>query len=257
MEDFIQINKFSHLYNGKDIFFCKTDYLGGCFKYISTLDYPVTLITGNSDYSITNDIFNAAPKNISRWFAQNCEVENEAMVPIPMGLENSIQCKLEGHGHVWEHAKEKPRKLSDAKIKNASKKIYANFSVNTHHSRNEVAKICNSLNFVTCELSENHSTINNKSYEHYVSSIVDHEMIVCPRGNGIDCHRIWEVLYLGRIPIVKKETAINSFTDLPIIFLDGWEQLSDLSLIEQKYNLVKNNSLERAYFSYWKNRILV
>lgn len=62
--DFLQLNKFSELHDGKNIIFCKTDYIISEFNYIKNLKNDVILITGNSDYPITDDLANLAPKNI-------------------------------------------------------------------------------------------------------------------------------------------------------------------------------------------------
>lgn len=255
-DEFIQINKFSYLHDGQHIIFCKTDYLKNCFDYIKNLKNEVILITGNSDYSITKDMFSFAPKNIKKWFAQNCEVENSIVEGLPLGLENSIACNLPGHGYVWDHALEKPKKIASTEEKSPTKKVYANFSLDTHPSRGKVSDLCKSLNFITCDFSNNHSTINKRSYDDYLNSIKDHDMVVCPRGNGVDCHRIWEVLYLGRTPIIKNEVAISWFKSLPIISLESWDQLCDLRLLQEKLDIAKKNSLEGATFSYWKTRIL-
>ena len=72
----IQINQFSHLHNGENIFFCKTDFLRGVLNFISSLNQNVILITGNSDYSITDDIAELAPSNVKYWYAQNAECKS-------------------------------------------------------------------------------------------------------------------------------------------------------------------------------------
>ena len=252
---FIQINKFSHLHDGKNIFFCKTDYLLSFFNYASSIKNEIILITGNSDYSITKDIFDLAPKNIKKWFAQNCDVENDVITGIPMGLENTIECKLEGHGKVWDHAIEKPIKIFNCQEVIPEKEIYANFSLNTHPSRSEVVNVCKNLKYVTCEISNDHQSINNKPYELYTNNIKKHKMVVCPRGNGVDCHRIWEVLYLNRVPIVKRENHLKYFESLPILFLDSWDELNNLELLNRKYDEVKFNKLDLAFFEYWENLI--
>ena len=81
-------------------------------------------------------------------------------------------------------------------------------------------------------------------------------MVVCPEGNGIDCHRVWETLLLGRVPIVKKSKAMNHFSDLPILFVDKWNEIEDLNLMKKKYELVKNNSIKKLNFKYWRDLIL-
>jgi hypothetical protein len=34
------------------------------------------------------------------------------------------------------------------------------------------------------------------------SSSRRYKYVICPRGNGIDTHRVWEALYLGVVPVV-------------------------------------------------------
>ncbi len=64
MRNYFQINKLSELHDGKNIIFCKTDFIQQEFQYINSLDNDVILITGNSDYAIDHHKFNDRPKNI-------------------------------------------------------------------------------------------------------------------------------------------------------------------------------------------------
>ena len=256
MRDMIQFNKFAKLHNGKNIFFCKTDYLLQLFAALKDYSVPSILISGNSDYAIVDNIVSQAPKCIKRWYAQNAETENPLVVGMPMGIENHENCILEGHGHGWPHAKEKIKILLEPPTIEASKDVYANFSLSTHPSRKMIHEICKRLDFVTTDVSISHSQINERLYSKYVDEILKHRMVVSPRGNGIDCHRIWEVLYLGRVPIIKKEQAIKHFKELPIIYLDSWEQLCNLNFLEAEWNKVKDNSKDMLCISYWENLIL-
>ena len=253
--ELLQINKFAKLHNGKNIFFCKTDFLQPLLEKLQEHAEPSVLITGNSDYPITDEILHYKPDCIKRWFAQNAETENEIVTGIPLGIENHEDCVIEGHGKGWEHAREKVVYLTKQHIRPAIKNIYANFSLDTHPSRKAVHEICQSQNTITTSVSCNHYEINKRSYKQYVNDILDHRMVVCPRGNGVDCHRVWEVLYLDRVPIIKKEAAMSYFQDLPIVYLDSWEELNDMNLIAKKYNNVKNNSRKMLNFNSWKEVI--
>ena len=51
-----------------------------------------------------------------------------------------------------------------------------------------------------------------------------HKYAICPRGNGIDTHRIWECLYLDVIPIMLKRDYFG-IDNLPIIYLNSWDEL--------------------------------
>lgn len=255
MNDLLQINLFSRIHDGDQIFFCKTDFLNLIFPAIRSLRKEVILITGNSDYEINDNIINQAPKNIKYWFAQNANSNN--IFGVPMGLENSLECKISGHGYVWPHAHPKHDAIFHAKVKNPSKDIYCNFSLSTNHQiRKEVLHYCALNGSMTIDICEDHNQINNKKYSDYVDGILDHKMVVCPEGNGIDCHRVWETLLLGRVPIVKKSKVMNHFSDLPILFVDKWNEIQDRYLIQKKYELVKNNSTEKLNFKYWRDLIL-
>jgi hypothetical protein len=256
MKSIIQINKFAYLHNNNNIFFCKTDYLTNLFNLLNDKIEDCTIITGNSDYEINDDIIEYAPKCIKRWFAQNANTKSNKVFGLPIGIENDKNCILEGHGVGWEHAKQKVEFLKNPPNVEPTKNIYANFSLDTHTSRVKVAEICTKIPHITKDISNSHNQINNKSYEKYIQEILEHRMVLCPRGNGIDCHRVWEVLYLGRIPIVKKEIAMLHFKQLPILFIDDWQQLYDKSFLENEYEKVKNNSTEMLDVKYWNNKIL-
>lgn len=256
MKNIIQINKFAFLDDRETILFCKTDYIAQLFQYLDSSPRECTIITGNSDYEVTEHLASCAPSCIKRWYAQNANVTDSRIHGIPIGIENTKDCIIHGHGVGWEHAKQKEATLSKVYDIQPSEYIYANFSVDTHPSRSDVAKICETIKFVSTSLSSNHLEINSKSYEKYVQDILKHHMTVCPRGNGIDCHRIWEVLYLGRVPIVKKEKALQYFEELPILFIDDWSQLKDSAFIETRYNEVKTNRIEMLDMNYWNEKIL-
>ena len=122
-------------------------------------------------------------------------------------------------------------------------------------SRAAIYDSCKELDYVTTNVSKNHFEINVRSYMAYVDEILDHKMVVCPRGNGIDCHRVWEVLYLNRVPIIKRENAMRYFEGLPIVVLDDWSELKSLDTLQQKYDAVKDNSRELLNIDYWMERI--
>lgn len=250
MQDLIQINKLSKLSDGKKIIFCHTDHIIEDFKYIESLSNDVIFITGNSDYGITDKLVALAPKNIKKWFCQNRLSNHPLLESIPIGVENTIPCKREGHGYVWDHAHEKIRLLSSPPSHSKpTKLLYSNFKVNTNPShRIPVRDICQKQDHITW-------TDPSLSYSQYVNDILSHKMTVCPEGNGVDCHRTWEVLHLGRVPIIKKNRALQDFETLPIVAVESWDDLEDLDLIKFKYTAVKDNSLDMLDSNYWLEKI--
>lgn len=255
MNNLLQINLFSYLHDNDKVLFCKTDFLSSAFYLISKLSHDVILITGNSDYEINDSIRKQGPSNIKYWFAQNANCDN--IFSIPIGLENTLKCNLDGHGVVWPHAEPKHNIIFNAKEKKPSKSVYCNFSLSTNPSvRSLVYNNCLLNKDINCDICSDHNEINKKNYSDYIQDILDHEMVICPEGNGIDCHRVWETLLLGRVPIVRKSKVMNDFSDLPILYIDDWDEIKDSSLINEKYNSVKDNSTEKLNFKYWENLIL-
>ena len=253
----IQFNDFATLHNNRDVIFCKTDYIPALFAALREHEKEITLITGNSDYGITEQIVKESPDNIKRWYAQNVECIHPKITALPLGIENHEMCVLEGHGHGWPHAVEKIDTLSKFEGMPISPKnsIYANFSVGTHQSRQHVANIALKESTITAKIHQNHEQMRNLSYFDYVSDIMEHKMVICPRGNGVDCHRVWEVLYLGRVPVVERSIAMSFFEELPILFVDDWSELHNNDLMHEKYNNIKDNNTRMLDFNWWSDRI--
>jgi hypothetical protein len=196
------------------------------------LEHPVTLITGNSDYAITDEIISLAPKNIVAWYAQNAVSNSEILHPIPIGLENKIPAVRDGHGvGYFERASEKEQLLNSIKNK-PDQLIYANFNINTNYNyRSIVKKYCIDSDFIDWEEP-------NLTLPQFFNKITHYKMIVCPAGNGVDTHRLWEVLYSNRIPITiitGNFKLYQLYKKLPIILLENINQLLDKNLIMQKY----------------------
>jgi hypothetical protein len=77
----------------------------------------------------------------------------------------------------------------------------------------------------------------NTSPRDYRELVKASKYVLSPPGNGPDCHRTWEAIYLGAIPIVKSEFWPFSGMDLPVNVLNNWSDLETIS----KYNF--NNSV--------------
>ena len=50
--------------------------------------------------------------------------------------------------------------------------------------------------------------------------------VVSPHGNGLDCHRTWESLVLGNIPIVKRSSIDPLYEGLPVVIVDDWREIT-------------------------------
>ena len=88
-----------------------------------------------------------------------------------------------------------------------------------------------------------------------------YKFILSPQGAGVDCHRTWEAIIIGCIPIVKSSSINDLYKDLPIVVINNWEELS-IEFLEKKYKEINENKIknkynyQKLYLKYWETKIL-
>jgi hypothetical protein len=201
-------------------------------------DKLFTLVTHNSDMPIRPCTM---PDNMHKWFAMNRDTTQDKIHSIPIGLENE-------HWFPYKQSVmlEKKAKLADVI------KCFAQFNTGTHPER---LHALNNLDTNTYDL-----YIGSNGYrdQHilFCNNLLKYAFCLCPRGNGIDTHRLWEALYMGCIPICKDYPAHQFDEPLPILFVQDWNEITT-ELLEQTYknidrSLFNSNLLK---MSYWSKRI--
>ena len=78
--------------------------------------------------------------------------------------------------------------------------------------------------------------------------------MLCPRGNGIDTHRMWESLYAGVYPVVQRHIAHKNLDDLPILFVDDFKQINKKFLLDS-LALLKEKKLDKLNIYWWQKFI--
>lgn len=227
-----------------DIIFVKTEKLK---KFIISIHKKIRhkyiLITHNSDLPIPGRFASFLDdEKLIAWFGQNVEGSaHPKLHPIPIGLAN----KKWNHGNT-DLVKQKQVSLTAT---NRNLLLYMNFSVHTHFKeRSFVANLFMNKSYCTC------API--KPYELYLEDLRNAKFVLSPRGNGLDCHRTWEALLLGAIPVVKTSSLDPLYENLPVLIINDWSLL-DKKLLNQKYAEIKNRPYkeERLYFDYWWKKI--
>ena len=77
---------------------------------------------------------------------------------------------------------------------------------------------------------------------------------------GLDCHRTWEALFLGCIPIVKTSPIDSLFEDLPVLIVKDWSDVTP-KLLENTMKEFKKKEKNGAFdykkltLKYWVNKI--
>lgn len=87
----------------------------------------------------------------------------------------------------------------------------------------------------------------------------DFKFVLSPRGAGIDCHRTWEVLAMGSIPIVLSSSIDDVFKGLPVIIVQTWSEINK-EFLHNKYNEIMKNKgnnkykMEKLQIDYWTKK---
>jgi hypothetical protein len=92
----------------------------------------------------------------------------------------------------------------------------------------------------------------------FLAQLRAHDFVLCPRGNGVDTHRIWETLYMGGIPIVRRDESWPSLLiNLPVVFVDNWSEVLDPEFRSREWHRINSGSWSAASLrqSTWNARI--
>lgn len=196
------------------------------------------LITHNSDHGITNKYVRFLEETkIIKWYAQNAYIYHSKLQSLPIGIANERW----KHGNINELVEVINRDNKKDSL------VYTNFNNDTNiNERNHIEQILKKNSFVKSD---------KEPFIDYLNTISKNFFAVAPPGNGIDCHRIWECLYLRTVPVVREHPCFFQWQHLPILFIKNWEEVT-LSFLESKVYTVKNNqNIQELNFLYWKKLI--
>lgn len=233
-----------HSIQNGDIVYCDTHQLLQ-FKDILNLKNNLTIITHNSDsYVCDGEAIDSMGINVNlfncfkKWYAQNSYSTNEKVIPIPIGFENKKWEKTLGSKTKYIEI------VSELKME-ALEKVYFNCNLSTNtKERKECLNFSLKSNFVNIDLP-------NLSYEDYLKKIKQHKFILSPRGNGLDCHRTWEIMKLKRIPVLKREGQLDKlYANMPVLLVNNWDDLNQINLDElfSTYHFGNQDYLEKTYW---------
>jgi hypothetical protein len=197
------------------------------------------LVSGHSDFGINDDYEKILNSNIRVWFCQNKLIQHSKLRSLPIGLY---------YPHDENYIMQLYNQCQQPKQTNL-KLVYLNINVDTYpEERSKIVELYYDKDWITYE--------NKVSLGTYLSSMYCHKFVFAPRGNGLDTFRLWEALYLGCIPIVKYHIGYDDFKDLPILFVESWDNITEDFLTTQyKIIISKQYNFDKLKMSYWINAI--
>jgi len=224
----------------RDVVFVKVEYLDGFLKKIHPkINARYVLLTHNSDYPIPGPHASLLedPKIIA-WCGQNTEnYSHPKLIAVPIGIAN----------RQWAHGNTDilDKMIGISHLYHRHILLYMNFLSSTNASvRDKVYHQFKNKSFCT----KSHL----KPYKEYLTDLAQSRFVLSPRGNGLDCHRTWEAMLMGAIPIVQRSALDPVYEGLPVLIIDSWNEITE-EFLEEKWIEMSEKSyrLERLYIHYW------
>ncbi|CAB4759167.1 unannotated protein [freshwater metagenome] len=202
-----------------------------------------TLVIHNGDFRPRPDYLEALAQSFSRVFAVNVIDESAHVRALPIGLPNfhhhgaSI---LEPHIAAW-------ASTAHGGLRSAGRSlpVLASFRCGTNRDqRVPLAELCTRRGFPNQEISSRD-----------LFAALDRSLFVLsPPGNGPDCHRTWEAIYHGAVPVVLRGHLAPRFIDqLPIHVVDDWDEVLDrtTSELQSLFDELTNRPRRLASMQHW------
>ena len=243
-------------------------------KVLPKLTKPFILLTNNSDWTIPDDVrleFFEIMNNpyLTHWYSQNCIIEHPKITRIPIGLDYHTLTPSRKANVAWsqpeKHAwglKHEPihQELQLSELQKVSRpfserevKCYANFQFLMGTRYGKIDRI-ECFNTVPNQL----VYYEPRKCERIVSwqNMIDYAFVLSPHGNGLDCHRTWEALCLGCIPIVKSSGLDPLFEDLPVWIVSSWTEVTEENMQNKINEFIRRIfRYDKLQLSYWQTLI--
>ena len=243
-----------------NLVFCKPEYLSLLRTYVNIgsvqLPEEFDLVTHNSDINFTLEeidyVLDLFP-NINKWYTQNLIFNHPKLRPIPIGIANP----------KWSHGNQSRFSEIISEQQEKTEKVYVNFNVSTNPTArydclNKIGDqypIQNKKNYPNSASIRDHDLFVDSTQKDYLRNIAKSCFTVSPVGNGVDCHKTWESLYMKSIPIVTRWHGAEKFKEMgiPMIIIDDWSELKDLHLTIDLYKKVWGDfGIETLNFNLFK-----
>ena len=249
-----------------DTIYMKLDKIPAFSKIINTINVKFILLSGASDYTTPIDLFHSEEDffkfinndKIIIWHCQNCISPHPKIKLLPIGLDYHT-LSYRNYDKWGNKAEPMTQENELIAVKNTALpfwdrkiKAYSNFhfQMNTKfsHDRRDAINMINKeiVYYEPTEIKRIETWKNQLTYA----------FVISPHGNGLDCHRLWEALVLGCIPIVRTSPLDKMYIDLPVLILNKWGDLTQ-ELLEKTVNSFKDKifNYDKLTLKYWEKII--
>jgi len=238
--------------DGETIYINTTAIPNFVINYLPNIKYKFVLVSGDTDAGIPDDYVKETKiildnSLLLKWYAQNCVLITDKLNQLPIGLDLHTLTK----NPVWGPLQKVSEQIDDIKMLqkiNINKKnmCYSNFhfQMDTKFGYDRI----DAKNKIPIELMyyEPKKVPRIDSWK----KMIEYKYVISPLGNGLDCHRTWEAIILGCIPIVKKSGLDPMYEGLPVLIVNDWADVTQDLLDNFKPDYT---NIKKIYLDYWIN----
>ncbi len=199
-----------------------------------------TLLIHNGDNIPSEAVLEQLGDFFQRVYSVNVTSETSNVRALPIGLENA---RINNNGRLSYYLEG----LEEPRSSNRPRLVMSSFHVSNNSSvRQPTADLFRGSRFGF----DGHSW-KRKEYRDVLTQTC---FVISPPGNGSDCHRTWEAIYLGAVPVVLKEYLGRSLWEgMPILAVDSYEDFVDMSddTLRGIYTELTSKPAKTAFATHW------
>lgn len=223
------------------------------------IEQPFDLITSDGDNSHPHDAMHyeqlVSNPHLKTWYTQNYmyrddDTQSEKIQPIPIGLDLHT---LDAFGGLTApQVLEKMISIRETGIQNHASRSQALYIPPMSSSNGNRFRAQQAASSCLRPAAERGRLSPLELFQKYT----EYRFGLSPPGNGIDCHRTWEMLFFGIIPIVESsrmDMLYHKF-DLPVVIVKDWNDLCREGFLDEQYERFKdkipvaNEKLTTGYY---------
>jgi len=202
------------------------------------------IFTNLEDTPIDDHIFNSIPDNVLCISAVNAISHGDKVIPAPYGLQRAMNPQ-DNRMSVIKNFLKFPSEESMSPL-------YVSHNDSSSPERMGIKDLFRDKDWAIVD--EDRS-----SYSEFLGKMNRSKFMICPRGNAIDCHRNWEVLYMKRVPIMKRHPYLEVlFKDYPVLFVNDYSEVTKDLLDENDhlYQLAMSLDLTPLTLPYFFDKVI-
>lgn len=232
---------------GGVIRYCRTCNVATEAEGLAAGNRPTVLISSGSDAVATAAMAARLPRNVKRWFTTNCGIDPASALgarveALPIGF---TACS----GDIL-------RLLIAQATRPRARK---NLLLINHRRTHSAYKSAERVRLYNAFRPFRWATMSGDLPQaDYYAELAAHDYTLSPAGAGPDCHRTWEALALGTIPIVRRSVYTDVLDEMPALQVEDWPEAgaerleAELPRLRARFH---SPAMQRLTLTYWRKRM--